>query len=115
MTSEPVPFREKAVRPLECYKESWRLIRGQYWLFASIYFVGMVIAGMAPLAILLGPILCGLVLCMMKRARGEPMGFGTLFEGFDMVLESLVATLLTIVPLLLVIVPAYLGGVVMFV
>ncbi len=40
-------YRSGAVRPLECYKLAWTLIRRNYWSYFGITVVGVMIAGWA--------------------------------------------------------------------
>ncbi len=34
-------FNTGVIRPVECMKEGWELIKDEYWLFLGITFVGM--------------------------------------------------------------------------
>lgn len=102
-----IPFRRNVVEPVRCVQAGWALIRDQYWLFVGIAAVAMLIGSAVPLAILLGPMMCGIYLTMFKKRRGEPIEFGTLFKGFDFFGPSVVATLIHIVPVIAIIIPAY--------
>jgi hypothetical protein len=101
-------FNRGAVRPVECLKAAWELIKGQYWLFLGITAVGILVGSLGPMAILLGPMMCGIFLCLLARMRSEPFGFDLLFKGFDYFVQSLIATLIQIIPVMLVLVPFYL-------
>ncbi len=37
----PIEFKTGVIRPIECFKEGWELIKDQYWLFMGISVVGM--------------------------------------------------------------------------
>ena len=100
-------FQQNAVRPLECFKGGWNLIKNQYWLILGMCIVGWMIAAAVPLGILMGPMMCGLFLTFFKMRRGEPIEFGTLFKGFEYLGQSIIATLLHVIPMLLIVVPAY--------
>jgi hypothetical protein len=91
-------FNTGSVKPVNCIKEGWRLISDRYWLFFGLSFVGVFLGSMAPLGILLGPMMCGLYLCLLCRSRGGMPTFEMLFRGFEHFAESLIATLLMIVP-----------------
>lgn len=95
------------VKPIECLKGGWALIKNQYWLFLGIVFVGMFIGGAIPI-VLFGPMMCGIYLCLFRKMRGEPVEFGMLFKGFDHFLQGLIAAAIHVVPVILVMVPAYL-------
>lgn len=92
------------MRPIVCLQEGWRLIREQYWLFCGITVVGMLLGQLAPFAILLGPMMCGIYLCLFRRQRGEPVTFDMLFKGFDYFRESLIAALIQVAPVFILLV-----------
>jgi hypothetical protein len=113
----PAPgFRKVRIGPVDCLAKACEVMNGQYLLFVCVCLVGLLIAGFAPMAILLGPMMCGIFLCYLKKMRGETVTFNQLFKGFDTFVESLIATLIlmglslvTIVPLCLVFVAALVG------
>lgn len=108
MTSYPqVSFNRSAVRPMECLKIGWALIKPQYWLFFGITAVGMLIASVAPFGILMGPMMCGIYLVYFQARRNQPIEFGMLFKGFDHFGQSFIATLIHMVPIFVVVVPTY--------
>src|SRR3712207_6027915 len=98
-------FNRGAVRPMECMREGWALIKDQYWLFLGMSVVALFIGSAVPLGILMGPMMCGLDLAFFRRQRGEPVTFDLLFKGFDYFKESIIATLIQVVPMLLVLLP----------
>jgi len=104
---DSIEFRRSVVKPIECLKAGYELVRSQYWLFAGIVAVGMIIASVVPLGILMGPMMCGIYLTLFKHRRGQRIEFGDLFKGFDYFGESLIAALLHIVPIFVVLVPTY--------
>jgi hypothetical protein len=95
--SNPVEFNRGVVRPMECLREGWQLIRNDYWLFVGISLVGVLIAGAVPL-VLQGPMMCGIYLCLLRKAEGKRVSFEMMFKGFDRFLPSLIATLITSIP-----------------
>jgi hypothetical protein len=107
MTPELV-FQRQAVRPVECIKGAWAVVKDQFWLFVGMCVVALLIAWAVPLGILLGPMMAGFYVAFFKARRGEPIEFGTLFKGFDFFGPSLVATLLHVLPIVAIVVPAYL-------
>ena len=107
MYPNPPDFRVGVVAPVECLKEGWETLKDRYWLFLGITLVAMLIGGAVPL-VLIGPMMCGLYLTLLKTRRGEQVEFGTMFKGFDFFGQSLIATLLHIVPILVIVIPAYL-------
>ena len=108
------PFRRGAVRPIEALRGGWNLVKDQYWMFLGIAFVGIMIGSLAPLGILMGPMMCGMDMAFLRRLRGEPVTFDMLFKGFDYFKESVIATLIQVVPFLLVFLPVYVLSFVVF-
>ena len=104
-----IPFNRAAVEPMECLKAGWSLVKNQYWLFMGMAFVGIFIASVVPFGILLGPMMCGLYLALLRAMRGETVEFGTLFKGFDYFGQSLIATLIHVIPIFVIIVPVYIA------
>lgn len=102
-----IEFNRNAVRPIECLKAGLELVKSQYWLFAGIIAVGMIIASLGPLGIMLGPMFCGIYLALFKQRRGQLVEFGDLFKGFDYFKDSLIASLLHVIPVFVIIIPTY--------
>ena len=75
MTPE-IPYKRKAVDPLECIKTGWELVKPHYWLFVGMCFVGFFIGSAVPLGILMGPMLCGIYLTIFARRRRDPSAGG---------------------------------------
>lgn len=101
MTPE-TEFHSRAIAPVECLKEGWGLIKDRYWLFLGLSLVAMLVGGAVPI-VLIGPMMCGLYLCLFAKMRGEEFEFGTLFKGFDYFLQSLIAAAVQTVPVLVII------------
>jgi hypothetical protein len=108
MSASLPEFRKGAINPVQCLQEGWALIKDQYWLFFGIALVGILIGSAVPLGIILGPMMCGIYLCLLRRRRGETVTFDLLFKGFDYFVQSLIAMLIQIVPAVVIMVPFYL-------
>jgi len=106
MTPDNIQFRTGVIKPVECIKEGWALIKDQYWLFLGIVFVGVIVGGAVPI-VLIGPMMVGIYLCFFRRMRGEPVEFGNLFKGFDYFAQGLIAALIQMIPMVVIIVPFY--------
>lgn len=100
-------IRTGAIRPVECMKEGWELIKADYWLFFAITLVGLLIGGVS-LYILVGAMICGIYYCFLQRIDRKPVVFDGLWKGFEWWLPGLVATFVIIVPIIIVYVLIYL-------
>lgn len=89
------------IRPVECYKEGWELIKEQYWILFAIALVGGMIGGVS-MYILLGAMICGIFLCFLRVIDGGKAEIDDLFKGFKYFMPSLLVTLLFVVPMILV-------------
>ena len=106
---EPIPFNRVSIAPFAYIGEAWERVKGQYWMFLGVSVVGMLIAGLVPMAVMLGPMMCGIYLCYRQQGRGEPVVFENLFKGFDHFLESFIAALLMLAASLVFVLPLVLG------
>ena len=103
----PDEFRTGVIRPVECFKEGWELIKDQYWLIFAITLVGMLIAGLIPFGFGIGAMFCGIYHCLFRKMDGRRVEFGELFTGFNYFLPGLVASLVLIVPAVISVVFIY--------
>lgn len=106
MTPEQSDFRVGVIKPVECIKEGWALIKDQYWLFLGLTVVTILIGGAVPI-VLMGPMMVGLFLCLFEKLATRPFEFGLLFKGFDHFLAGLIVTAIKVVPIILIMVPFY--------
>jgi len=106
MNPNPSDFNSGVVAPFECLKEGWAAIKDRYWLFLGLALVAMLIGGAVPI-VLIGPMMCGLYLCLFGKMRGAPVEFGDLFKGFDYFVPGLVAAAIQTVPIFVLVFPAY--------
>jgi hypothetical protein len=90
-------FRTGVIRPVECLKEGWELIKEQYWLLLGITLVGAMIGG-ASLYIVLGAMICGIFYCYIQKIDGKPIQFDDLFKGFDYFKPSLLLVAIIVLP-----------------
>ncbi len=107
MSTNIQEFNRNAIRPIVCLRSGWSLIKDQYWLFFGISVVGILIGSAVPFGILMGTMMCGIYLALLRRMRGEVATFDMLFKGFDFFSQSLIATLIQVVPIVLLILPFY--------
>ena len=89
------------IRPIECMKEGWELIKNDFWLLFGITAVGMIIGGITMYA-LLGAMMCGIFYCYLQKIDGKPVSFDQLWKGLDWWLPSLVAVIVMVVPMFVI-------------
>lgn len=99
-------FQIGAIKPVEIYKEAWAIMKERYWLVFGIVIVGMLIGGAVPI-ILIGPMMCGMFLCLFDLIDGRELKFETLFKGFDYIWKSLLVSVLIFVPIFIVLFTIY--------
>ena len=81
-------------------ESGWAAIKDRYWLFLGVSLVAMLIGGAVPV-VLIGPMMCGLYLCLLAKMRGEQVQFDKLFKGFDYFVPGLVAAAIQTVPIIM--------------
>ncbi len=99
-------FQIGAIKPVEIYKEAWALMKERYWMVFGIVIVGMLIGGAVPI-ILIGPMMCGMFLCLFDLIDGRELKFEKLFKGFDYIWKSLLVSVLIFVPIFIVLFTIY--------
>src|SRR2546427_4609689 len=100
-------FNYGVVSPVECLNAGWAAIKDRYWLFVGITLVATLLGGAVPV-VLIGPMMCGLYLCLLAKMRGEQVEFDKLFKGFDYFVPGLVAAAIQTVPIIIVMIPSWL-------
>ena len=99
-------IRTGVIKPVEIYKEAWGLIKGQYWLVFGIVIVGMLVGSVIPV-VLIGPMMCGIFMCLFCLTVGKPLKFEDVFNGFPFIWKSLPISLAIMAPILVFIVVIY--------
>jgi len=111
--SAQLEFKTGVIKPFECMKEGWELIKPHFWLIFGITFVGILIASFIPFGIGLGAMFCGIYIPIFKLMDGKEAEFGDLFEGFKYFVPGLVATLVLIIPAFIMTVLSYIPLIIM--
>ncbi|MBK7705180.1 MAG: hypothetical protein IPJ30_05225 [Acidobacteria bacterium] len=81
-------FQVGVIRPIECVKEAFELIKADYWLLFAVTLVGALIGGMT-MYILLGAMMCGMFYCYLERIDGKTGGLRRTLEGVSVVASGL--------------------------
>src|SRR5690349_15532391 len=97
MRADP-EFTRGVLRPVECAREAWALIKDDYWLMFGIAIVGSLIGGIS-FYVLIGPMICGIFYCYLKKIDGKVVAFDDLWTGFKYFWPSLPLTLAIVVPM----------------
>ncbi|MDP6447233.1 MAG: hypothetical protein QGG36_20125 [Pirellulaceae bacterium] len=71
-----ITAQKVAVGPIDCMVRGKELLGEDFWLFLGITVVGMLLAGLGPMGILMGPFFCGIGLCLLDRERRTPSNSG---------------------------------------
>ncbi len=96
---DEIEISREPIRPIECLRAGWELIRDQYLLFV----VMCVLAGMisSALAIVLwGPIVTGLFYALLRKTRNRRVELSHLFKGFDLFGKAFLTYLLQVLILM---------------
>jgi uncharacterized membrane protein len=88
------------IRPIECSKEAWALIKDEYWMLFAVSLVGMLLAGIS-MYVLMGPMLCGIFICYFKRIDGGKVVIDDLWLGFKYFGRSLLLTIVMVAPIVI--------------
>ena len=100
-------FLTGRIKPVECFKEGWELIKDEYWLLFAISLVGGLIGGVT-MYILFGAMVCGIFYAFLRKIDGGRASFDDLWKGFEWFVPGLVVTLFIVVPMIIVYLVLYL-------
>ena len=94
-------FQTGVIKPIECVKEGFELIKSDYWiLFAATLVAGLI--GAFTLYILFGAMACGMFYCYLRKIDGGSVLFDDLWKGFSWWLPGLIICLFLFVPMVIV-------------
>lgn len=97
---QPPGFNAGAIKPIECVREAWDLIKDEYWILFGVSIVGALI-GAVSFYILIGSMVCGIFGCYLKKIDGGRVAFDDLWLGFRFFWSSLLVTIAIVVPIVL--------------
>ncbi|MEQ1643395.1 MAG: hypothetical protein ABL959_08150 [Pyrinomonadaceae bacterium] len=99
-------FNTGVIRGPEVFKEAWELMKDQYWLIFGITIVGMLVGSAVPVVII-GPMMCGIYLCLLDKMDGREVKFDRLFKGFEFFGPSLIVAIVIMVPMIVLLFAIY--------
>lgn len=103
---QKIEIQSGVIRPIECAKEGWELIKSDYWMLFAIWLVGGLIGGIT-FFIAAGAMTCGTFYCYLRKIDGNPVKFEDLWKGMQWFLPGLIVTIIIVVPMLIVYVVIY--------
>ncbi len=95
---QPTEFETGVIKPIECVKEAWALIKDEYWILFAVSIVGAMIGGVS-MYVLIGAMICGIFTVYLKKIDGGRVVFDDLWKGFKLFWPSLPLTLVMVVPI----------------
>lgn len=105
-------FTTGQIRPIEVYKETWEMMKGEFWIIFATVIVGMIVGGLIPIVIM-GPMMIGVFMCLIDKADGKPASLDKLFKGFDRFGAGLTVALIIMVPVFIFIFVVYIPMIMM--
>lgn len=90
-------FTTGQIRPTECVKEGFRLIKQDFWLLFAITIIGIFIAGFS-FYVLIGAMFCGIMTAYLRVFDGGRADFNDLWKGFGYFGKSFLAVVVILVP-----------------
>jgi len=92
-------YRTGVIKPVECVKEGFELIKSDYWLLFAIWLVGGLIGGIS-FFIVAGAMTCGTFYCYLRKIDGNPVKFDDLWKGMQWFLPGLVVMIFIVAPMI---------------
>lgn len=98
---QEIEIRSGVIRPVECAKEAYELIKSDYWLLFAIWLVGGMIGGVS-IMIASGAMMCGTFYAYLRKIDGNPVSFDDLWKGMQWFLPGLVIMAIIILPIIVI-------------
>jgi hypothetical protein len=105
-------FTTGQIHAVEIYKESWAVLKPEFWPIFGIVIIGMLVGSVVPIVVM-GPMMIGVFMCLLDKADGKPASFDKLFKGFDQWGAGLVIALIIMVPVFAFIIIVYIPMIMM--
>lgn len=98
---QELEYRTGVIKPVECVKEAWELIKSDFWLLLAVWLVGGII-GSITMLILAGAMTCGTFYTYLRKIDGHEVRFDDLWKGMKWLLPGLVVMLIIVLPFFVV-------------
>src|SRR5436190_1009988 len=95
-----IQFNRGGISAGECVTAAWELVKRRYWMYVGAAFLTFIMSNYLYCLswIIIGPVLGGLYLMILKDERNEQVEFGMMFKGFERFVPLMVAGLVYSVP-----------------
>jgi hypothetical protein len=90
-----------AIRPVECVKQGFQLIKKDYWTLFAVWLVGAIIGGIT-MYVLMGAMICGIYLVFLRTIDGHEARFDDLWKGMQWFGSGLAIIAVIVVPMIVV-------------
>ena len=94
----PPEFTTGQIRPVEVYKEAWRLMKPRFIVVWLTVIIGMVLSSTI---VLMGPMMVGMFMCLIDTVDGRPASLEKLFKGFNRWKAGVVVAAFAMIPVLI--------------
>lgn len=105
-----INYNRGAINAAQCIGDGWQVVKGDYLIYFLMTLLAAVILFIVSLvpfiggfvnAILIGPVTGGVLYALLRRMRGETVGFGDMFSGFEKFVPLMLLGLIQAAPGLL--------------
>ena len=96
----PLNYLSGAISPGDCIGGGWNLVSRRFGLYLGVGLITMLLISCVPIVnfFLMGPVLGGFYLLVLRDMRDEPAEFGDLFKGFEKFVPLMVVGLVQAIP-----------------
>lgn len=96
----PVNYLSGAIDASGCFSSAWDLVTRRFWMYVGAGFLVMLFISCVPIVnfFLMGPVIGGFYLLVLRDMRGEPVDFGGMFKGFEKFVPLMVVGLIQSIP-----------------
>lgn len=94
----PTEFTTGQIKPIEVFKEAWRMMKPSFILVWVTVIIGMVLSSTI---VLMGPIMVGVFMCLIDTADGKPASLEKLFKGFSRWQAGVVVAAVAMIPVVI--------------
>ena len=96
----PVNYLRGAIDAGGCFSSAWDLVTRRFWMYVGVGLLVVLFISCIPIVnlFLIGPVLGGFYLLVLRDMRDEPVDFGGMFKGFEKFVPLMVVGLIQSIP-----------------